>query len=73
MDYHVKETLTMCGKGISLATIGATSQSLMVIGASLFWQVPLVMGGGYLTYSFAKQFTKYVKNEIKDYKKNKKE
>jgi len=63
MQYYTKEGLKMCGKGLTLATIGASSQALMTIGASMVLQVPLVLGFGYVMYSTGKQLFKFSKNE----------
>jgi hypothetical protein len=62
MTDSTKDGFILAGKGVGLATIGATSQTLTAIGASMFWQVPIVLGFGYLTYSSGRQIYRFFKN-----------
>lgn len=59
MKESTKDGLTLAGKGLGIATIGATSQTLTAIGASMFWQIPMVIGFGYLTYSSGRQVYRF--------------
>ncbi|MFS0905779.1 hypothetical protein AB3N02_22285 [Priestia aryabhattai] len=70
MKEHQKDSLKLIGKGVGIASLGATSQTITAIGASMFWQVPVVIGFGYLTYSSSKQVYRwFTKDSKKDSKK----
>lgn len=62
MKENQKDGLKLIGKGIGIGVCGASSQAVTAIGASIFWQIPLVIGFGYLTYSGGKQVLNYFKN-----------
>lgn len=67
MKRNEKEGLILAGKGIGIATLGASSQALTAIGVSVFWQIPFVLGFGYLTFSSGHQVYKYfTENNKKD-------
>lgn len=59
MKENHKEGLLLAGKGIGIATMGASAQALTAIGASMFWQIPFVVGFGYLTFSSGRQLYQY--------------
>lgn len=56
---HQKEGLVLMSKGIGIGACGASMQAVTAIGASVLWQIPLIIGFGTLTYSGGKQMYKY--------------